>query len=86
MNGEGVKRVADPVINSAEELRAALNAPDRARWERQLAILAAHDSSYHRFFCAHDVLDYLALGRLVRRGMAKRNSAQFNNEVFGPSG
>jgi hypothetical protein len=82
--GNGVKRVADSLVNSADELRTALD--DHDLWERQLSVLAAHDSSYRRFLFAHDIFDYSVLGRLVRRGMSKRHSAEFGDSVLGPRG
>jgi hypothetical protein len=82
--GDGVKRVADSLINTADELRTALD--DRDQWERQLSVLAAHDSSYRRFLFAHDIFDYSVIGRLVRRAMSKRHSAEFGNSVLGPGG
>jgi hypothetical protein len=82
--GDGVKRVADPLINSADELRTALE--DHNLWERQLSVLAAHDSGYRRFFFAHDIFDYSVIGRFIRRGMSKRHSVEFGNSVLGPGG
>jgi hypothetical protein len=82
--GDGVKRVSDSLINSADELRTALD--DHDLWERQLSVLAAHDSSYRRFFFAHDIFDYSVIGRFVRRGMSKRHAAEFRNSVLGPGG
>jgi hypothetical protein len=82
--GDGVKRVADSLINSPDELRTALANHDL--WERQLSVLAAHDSSYRRFLVAHDIFDYSVIGRFVRRGVSKRHAAEFGNNVLGPRG
>ncbi len=82
--GDGVKRVADSLINSADELRTALD--DHDLWERQLSLLAAHDSSYRRFLVAHDIFDYSVIGRFVRRAVSKRHSIEFGNSVLGPRG
>jgi hypothetical protein len=84
MQGDQLVVAADSLINSADELRAALN--DQALWERQLAVLAANDSGFRHFFFAHDVLDYSVLGRFVRRALSKRHSAEYSSKVFGANG
>jgi hypothetical protein len=84
MDGDRVVLGAASLINSADELRAAFNHP--ALWERQLAVLAANDSAYRRFFFAHDVLDYSVLGRFVRRAMSKRHAADYASKVLGADG
>jgi hypothetical protein len=75
---------ANSLINSAGELRAALDDP--RFWERQLAVLAANDTAYRRFFFASDVLDNSVIGRFVRRGMGKRHAEAYSSKVLGPDG
>jgi hypothetical protein len=84
MNGDSVVLGADSLINSADELRAALNDP--ALWERQLAVLSANDSAYRRFFFASDLLDQSVLARLLRRALSKRHAADYSSKVFGTDG
>jgi hypothetical protein len=79
-----VVRVADSLINSADELRAALDDP--ARWQRQLDVLAKNDDAYHRFFFASDPLDHSVLGRFVRRGLSKHHLQAYSNDIYGPAG
>jgi hypothetical protein len=75
---------ANSLINSPAELRTALDTPEL--WQRQLAVLAANDAAYHRFFFAKDFLDNSAIGRLVRRGMSKRYLEAYSHSVLGPDG
>jgi hypothetical protein len=75
---------ANSMINSAGELRAALNDPQL--WERQLAVLANNDTAYRRFFFASDFLDYSVIGRFVRRGMSKRQLEAYSSKVLGSDG
>jgi hypothetical protein len=75
---------AQSLINSADELRTALGSPEL--WERQLEILAANDSAYHRFFFAADLLDNSVIARFVRRGMSKRAMEAYSTHVLGPEG
>jgi hypothetical protein len=76
---------ANSLINSAAELRAALN-EDPALWQRQLAVLEGNDANYRRFFFASDFLDHSVLGRFVRRGMSKRHAQAYAKTVLGPDG
>jgi hypothetical protein len=80
-----VVRAADSLINSADELRSALN-DDPGLWQRQLGVLAANDPEYRRFFFAHDFLDASVLGRFVRRGLAKHHQLDHASKVLGPHG
>jgi hypothetical protein len=84
MDGNRVVLAAASLINSADELRSALHDP--VLWERQLAVLSANDSGYHRFLFARDPLDHSVLGRFLRRALSKRNEAQYSSKVLGPSG
>jgi hypothetical protein len=78
-------RAADSLINSPDELRSALDDnPDL--WRRQLAVLAANDPEYRRFYFASDPLDGSVLGRLVRRGLAKHHELDYAARVLGPHG
>jgi hypothetical protein len=75
---------AESLINSADELRAALVNP--AAWERQLTVLADNDGEYRRFFFASDILDGSVLARFVRRGMSTRRLDAYSEDVLGPRG
>ena len=75
---------AGSLINSAAELKAALNNPEI--WQRQLEVLAENDDAYRRFFFAADPLDGFVLGRLVRRGLSKHHLQEYSGKVLGPSG
>jgi hypothetical protein len=80
-----IVRAADSLINSPEELRSALDDnPDL--WRRQLAVLTANDAQYRRFYFARDPLDASALGRLVRRGLAKHHQMDHAAKILGPKG
>jgi hypothetical protein len=57
-----------PPIRSSDDLRAAL--ADPAKLAAFRAVLAANDRFYSRFAYRHDLLDYSALGRMVRRAYA----------------
>jgi hypothetical protein len=84
VNGK-IVRAADSLINSPDELRAALtDNPDL--WRRQLDVLAANDPEYRRFYFASDPLDGSVLGRLVRRGLAKHHEMDHASKVLGPHG
>jgi|GEM_PF-3733343 len=85
MEHGAVVRVADSLINSASELRTAL-VDDPALWERQLAVLAANDAGYHRFFFASDPLDASLLGRFIRRGLSKNRVQSYSSSVYGSKG
>ncbi|MDB4983273.1 MAG: hypothetical protein JWM82_4025 [Myxococcales bacterium] len=80
----GVVRVADSLINSAAELRAAFDDPEL--WRRQLAVLAENDDAYHRFYFARDPLDASALGRFARRGVSKHHLKDYTGQILGPAG
>jgi hypothetical protein len=84
MEGDRLVLGANSLINSAADLRAAFNDP--ALWQRQLAVLSANDSAYHRFLFARDPLDHSVLGRFLRRALAKRNAAAYSSRVFGVNG
>jgi hypothetical protein len=84
MDGDRLVLGANSLINSADELRAALKDP--ALWERQLAVLSANDSAYRRFLFASDSLDYSVLGRFLRRAMSKRHLADYSSKVLGADG
>ena len=75
---------AQPLINSADELRTALASPEL--WQRQLEILSGNDSAYHRFFFAADLLDDSVIARFVRRGMSKRSLEAYSSRILGPDG
>jgi hypothetical protein len=75
---------AQPLINSAEELRTAFATTQL--WQRQLEILARNDSAYHRFFFAADILDNSVIARFVRRGMSKRSLEAYSSRILGPDG
>jgi hypothetical protein len=79
-----VEKTVDPLINSWEELRDALN--DGTRWEAQLDAMAEHDHGYRRFLFASDVLDKSLVGRLVRRGLSKHHAQQYSSKVLGARG
>lgn len=75
---------ADSLINSADELRAALSDPPA--WERQLHVLEQNDGAYRRFLFASDVFDHSVLARFIRRGVATRRADAYTNDVLGPDG
>jgi hypothetical protein len=75
---------ANSLINSADQLKAALHDP--AYWQRQLEVMAANDSAFNRFFFASDVLDRSVLGRFIRRGMSTRRLDAYSADILGPNG
>jgi len=79
-----IVKVADSLINTSDELRAAIDDP--VLWGKQLDVLAAHDDGYRRFYFASDWLDYSLLGRLVRRGLSKHHAQAYTTRILGPNG
>lgn len=79
-----LQRQGDSLINSAAELRSALDDPQK--WRAQLDVLAKHDDGYRRWYFASDVFDGSALGRLLRRSLSKKHQDSYLKAVHGPRG
>jgi hypothetical protein len=60
-----------PSINTQDDLRAALNNPER--WQVFLGELAAHDAFYDPMIVKSDIFDHSVLGRMLRRALGQRS-------------
>lgn len=77
--------VADwPEVRTLDDLRARL--ADPAAWENYVSHIAATDPFYDRFLFRHDIGDYSAFVRMIRRARAQSWQASVTARIHGPSG
>jgi hypothetical protein len=73
-----------PMVRTLDEYRARL--ADPAGWDAFVAQLRETDGFYNGFLFRHDIGDYSAIVRMVRRAVAQRWQTTRAAQVHGPSG
>lgn len=79
-----VERVGESLINSAAELTRAIDDPKA--WAAQREVLAQHDAGYRKALFDTNMIDYSAVGRLLRRSLAKQHQESYLNAIHSPRG
>ncbi len=83
LNSQNELEVVQPVITTADDFVESFHSKGET-WQRLKSQMRQHDQAFDGFVFYHNIIDYSAIMRLIRRGWANRTRSLGEQALFTP--